>query len=172
MTPFRFEHVYRAASPAAVFATYFDPLHAAEEDQRAGVASRELLEMADRPDELVRVSRVMLRRQLPAVVRALVGGDLGYDERIVWQKALDRIIYEIRPRLMKGRVQIDAIYQLTQRGEGEVHRLYEGEAHAEIAVIGKRIERGIIEDMGKSLAITAAFTQEGLDRAAARARRR
>jgi hypothetical protein len=172
MTPFRFEHLYRAASPAAVFATYFDPLHAAEEDQRAGVASRDLLEMADRPDELVRVSRVRLRRQLPAVIRALVGGDLGYDERIVWHKALDRIDYDIRPRMLSGRIHIEAVYQLTQRGPGEVHRLYEGEVTAELRLIGPRVERGIIEDMGKSLALTAACTQEGLDKAAARQARR
>lgn len=172
MTPFRFEHLYRAASPAAVFATYFDPLHAAEEDQRAGVASRELLEMADRPDELVRVSRIRLHRQLPAVLRPLIGSDLGYDERIVWHKALDRIDYDIRPRMLSGRIHIVALYQLRQDGPDRVHRLYTGEVTAELRLIGGRVERGIIEDMGRSLAITAACTQEALDKAAARAARR
>jgi hypothetical protein len=171
-TPFRFEHVYRASSPAAVFATYFDPLHAAEEDYRAGVASRELLEMADRPDELVRVSRVRLRRQLPAVLRPLIGPELGYDERIVWNKALDRIDYDIRPAVMSGRIHIVAMYQLTQRGPDEVHRLYHGDCTAELRLIGGRVERGIIEDMGKSLAVTAACTQEALDKTAARLARR
>jgi hypothetical protein len=171
MTPFRFEHVYQAASPAAVFATYFDPLHAAEEDYRAGVASRELLEMADRPDELVRVSRVKPSRQLPAVLRALVGPDLSYDERIVWKKALDRIEYDIRPRVMSGRIHVTATYQLTQDGPGRVKRVYEGQAHADVRLIGGRVERGIIEDMGRSLAITAACTQESIDKAARRTAR-
>jgi hypothetical protein len=170
MTPFHFEHVYRAVSPAAVFATYFDPLQAAEEDYRAGIASRELLEMADRPDELVRVSRVVPRRQVPAIARPLIGSDLSYDETIVWHKKLDRIDYDIRPRVLSGRINISAVYQLTQEGPGEVRRVYEGEVVAEIRLIGGRVERAIVEDMARSLAITAACTQEAIDKAA-RARR-
>lgn len=171
MTPFRFEHTYRAASPAAVFATYFDPQHAAEEDRRAGVASREILEMADRADQLVRVCHVRPSRQLPAVLRALVGPDLAYDERVVWHKAHDRIEYDIRPRVLSGRIHIVATYQLSQSGPGQVRRLYSGEVTAELSLIGSRVERGIIEDMGKTLALTAVCTQEALDRAAAQARR-
>ncbi len=166
MTPFRFEHAYRAASPAAVFAVYFDPACAAEEDYRAGVASRELLEMADRVDEMVRVSRVKPRRQLPAVVRALVGPDLSFDETVIWKKALDRIDYDIRPLMLSGRIHITATYQLTQAGPGQVRRVYAGAVTAELRVIGARVERGIVEDMGKTMAITAACTQESLDRAA------
>lgn len=166
MTPFRFEHTYRTASPAEVFATYFDPQHAAEEDRLAGVASREILEMADRVDTLVRVCRVRPSRQLPAVLRALVGPDLSYDETVVWHKAHDRIEYDIRPRVLSGRVHITATYQLSQRGPGQVRRVYEGKVSAELALIGGRVERGIIEDMGKTLALTAACTQASLDRAA------
>lgn len=166
MTPFRFEHTYRAASPAAVFATYFDPVHCAEEDRRAGVKQRELLEMADHPDELLRVSRVWPDRQLPAVLRAMVGPDLSYDETVIWQKQLDRIDYDIRPRVLGGRLRIVATYQLTQAGPGKVHRVYAGSVTADIPMIGGRIERGIVEDMTKSLTLTAACTQESLDRAA------
>lgn len=165
-TPFRFEHVYRAASPAVVFATYFDPLHAAEDDQCAGVASRELLEMADRADELVRVSWVKPNRQIPAIARPFIGSDLSYDERIVWHKKLDRIDYDIRPRVMNGRIHITARYQLTQDGPGKVRRVYEGQALAEVRLIGARIEKAIVEDMGKTLAATAACTQRSLDKAA------
>ncbi|HVV87320.1 MAG TPA: DUF2505 family protein [Kofleriaceae bacterium] len=171
MTPFRFEHVYRASSPAAVFATYFDPIHAAEEDRRAGVASRELLEMADRPDELLRVSCVRPVRQVPAVLRPLVGSDLSYDETVVWHKKLDRIDYDIRPRVLSGRIHVVATYQLTQEGAGQVRRVYEGTVTAELRLIGGRVERGIIEDIGRSLEITAACTQEAIDKAARRSTR-
>lgn len=166
MTPFRHEHVYRAASPAAVFATYFDPACAAEEDMRAGIASRELLEMADRPDEMVRVSRIRPRRQLPAVVRALVGPELVYDETIIWRKALDRIDYDIRPQLLSGRIHIVATYQLIQAGPGQVRRVYEGAVTADLRVIGGRVERAIVDDMTRSLALTVACTQASIDRAA------
>ena len=169
MTPFRFEHVYRAASPAAVFATFFDPLHAAEEDRRAGVAARELLEMADRPDELIRKARVWPKRTIPAVLRPIVGSDISYDETLTWHKALDRVDYDIRPRLLSGRIKIAATYQLTQVEPGKVKRVYEGTVSADLRLIGGRVERGIIDDMTKSLVITAACTQEGIDKAAAHA---
>jgi hypothetical protein len=169
MTPFRFEHVYRAANPAAVFATYFDPIAAAEEDRRAGVKARELLEMADRPDQLLRKSRVWPNRQLPALVRPIVGSDLSYDETVIWHKALDRIDYDIRPRMLSGRIKIAATYQLTQLEPGKVRRVYEGTVSADVRLIGARIERGVVEDMGKSLIITAACTQESIDKAAAHA---
>lgn len=170
MTPFRFEHTYRAPGPAAVFATYFDPAHAAEEDRRADVASREILELADRPDTLRRVCRVRPRRQVPAVLRPLIGNDLSFDEVIVWHKALDRIDYDIRPHLLSGRIHMVAVYQLTQRGPGQVHRAYAGSVTADFRLIGARIERGIIDDLGRSLALTAGCTQEAIDRAAGVAR--
>lgn len=169
MTPFRFEHVYRAASPAAVFATFFDPLHAAEEDRRAGVIQRELLEMADRPDELLRKSRVWPSRQVPAVLRPIVGTDVSYDETLRWHKAVDRIDYDIHPRLLSGRVRIVATYQLSQLAPGKVLRVYEGNVTAELRLIGSRVERGVIDEMTRSLAITCACTQEALDLAAAHA---
>lgn len=169
MTPFRFEHVYRASSPAAVFATFFDPLHNAEEDRRAGVAARELLEMADRPEQLVRKARVWPKRTVPAVLRPIVGSDISYDETLTWHKALDRVDYDIRPRLLSGRIKIAATYQLTQLEPGQVRRVYEGAVTAELRLIGGRVERGIIEDMTRSMAITAACTQESIDRAAAHA---
>ncbi len=166
MTPFRFEHLYRAASPAVVFATYFDPRHAAEEDRRAKVLSREILEMADRPDQLVRVCRVTPSRQIPAIVRPLIGPDLSFVERLVWHKAHDRIEYDIQPKVMSGRIRMLATYQLTQAGAGQVRRVYAGTVAAELRLIGPRVERGIIDDLGKSLAITAACTQEAIDRTA------
>jgi len=131
----------------------------------AATASQ-LLEMADHPDELLRVSRVWPDRQLPAVLRAMVGPDLSYDETVIWQKQLDRIDYDIRPRVLGGRLRIVATYQLTQAGPGKVHRVYAGSVTADVPMIGGRIERGIVEDMTKSLTLTAACTQESLDRAA------
>ena len=112
------------------------------------------------------LSRVKPHRQLPAVLRALVGPDLSYDETVIWKKALDRIDYDIRPLMLSGRIHIVATYQLTQDGSGQVRRVYGGSVTAGLRLIGARVERGIIEDLGKTMAITAACTQESIDRAA------
>ena len=71
MKSFSFEHVFRAPSVAAVFAAYFDPKHALEQDRELDIVERSILEWEDTPDQLRRVCRVVPRRQLPALVRPL-----------------------------------------------------------------------------------------------------
>lgn len=164
-TPFRFEHTFRASSPAAVFGVYFDAAHRDEQDRRVDVARRDILEDVDGPTERRRTCRVFPRRQLPAIVRTLVKGDLSYDETIVWTKATDTIDFDIQPRLLDGRCHIVARYHLTARGEGRVHRLYEGTVSVPTRLIGARIEKAIIEDLSRSLVISAAVTQDFVDRA-------
>jgi hypothetical protein len=163
VTPFRFDHVFRAPSPAAVFEAYFDPAVSDEQDRRVEVASRELLELEDGPDLLTRVCKVAPRRQLPAIVRPFVDGDLSYVERLVWHKADDRIEMRIEPAVLGGRVEIVATYRLAAAGPGVVRRTYEGQVSVQVRLVGGRIERGIIEDLGRTLITAAACTQEWLD---------
>lgn len=168
-TPFSFEYRFRAASPAAVFAVYFDDAHRDEQDRRVGVARRDVTEDVDGPDLRRRVSLVFPQRQLPAIIRPFVKGDLRYDETIVWLKAADRIDFDIRPHVMDGRSHIVARYTLTPDGPGQVLRRYEGTVSVDARLIAGRIERAILEDVARSIATSAACTQEFLDRAAAAA---
>lgn len=168
-TPFSFEYRFRAASPAAIFAIYFDAAHRDAQDRRVGVSRRDILEDTDGPDTRRRVSVVYPVRQLPAVVRPFLKGDLSFDETIVWAKADDRIDFDIRPRLLDGRCHIVARYTLHAAGAGEVLRRYAGTVSVEARLVGGRIERAIIEDLGRSIDTSAAVTQEFLDQGARRA---
>lgn len=165
-TKFHFEHRFRAASTAAVFAAYFDDAHRDEQDRAVDVARRDIVSDDDTAATRRRVSKVFPRRQLPAVVRAMVKGDLSYDETIVWVKAADRIDFEIRPTLLDGRAQIEAVYQLRAGGPGEIVRSYHGSVTVGVSLIGGRIERAIVTDLERSLATAAAVTQTYLDREA------
>ncbi len=164
MTPFHFEYLFRARDPDAVFAVYFDPDHQADQDRRVDVAKRETLEDVDEGDLRRRVARVYPRRQLPVVIRPLIKGDLSYEESIVWHKRDHRIQFDIRPRLLDGKAQILATYQLHQEGPGKVRRLYDGQVNVQVRLIGGRVEKTIVEDLEKSLTATAGCTQEYLDR--------
>lgn len=164
MTPFHFEYMFRARGPEAVFQVYFDPEHQADQDRRIDVAKRETLEDLDGPTERRRLARVSPRRQLPAVIRPLVKGDLSYDERIVWHKAAHRIEFDIHPRILDGKAQILATYQLHPAGPGQVRRTYDGHVTVDVRLLGGRIEKAIIEDLERSLVATAGCTQEYLDR--------
>ena len=164
MTPFHFEYLFRARDPDAVFTVYFDPEHQAEQDRRIDVARRETLEDTDEGDVRCRVARVYPKRQLPVVIRPLIKGDLSYDEHIVWHKREHRIEFDVRPRLLDGKAQILATYRLEQRAPGQVHRLYDGQVTVQVRLIGGRVEKTIIEDLEKSLTVTAGCTQDYLDR--------
>lgn len=165
-TAFHFEHRFRAVSPAAVMAVVMDPTARAEQDRAVDVARRELLEDRDEPE--VRRLRFVVypRRQLPAMVRAVVRGDLSYEEELTWTKATHQVAYVIRPRLLDGKAQIDAMYELASAGPGQVVRHYRGEVRVEVRLIGGRIERTIVEDIGRSLVVAARVTQAHLDRVA------
>jgi hypothetical protein len=164
VTPFCFEHVFAAPSVSAVLAAYFDDTLQSEQDRCVEIVDREVLELVDTDEELRRVCRVVPRRQLPALVKPFVSGPLHYIETVVWKKRADEISIHIRPSMLRGRVQIDASYQLSRVGPNAIHRRYQGAVSVDIAVVSGRIERGIVGEFEKSLPMTAACTQTWLDR--------
>jgi hypothetical protein len=164
VTPFHFEYLFRAKDPDAVFTVYFDDEHQAEQDRRIDVARRETLEDVDDGDVRRRTARVYPKRQLPVVIRPLIKGDLSYDEHIVWHKREHRIEFDVRPRLLDGKAQILATYRLVQDQPGQVKRLYDGQVTVQVRLIGGRVEKTIVDDLEKSLSVTAGCTQEYLDR--------
>jgi hypothetical protein len=164
VTPFRFEHEFRAPAPAAIFEAYFDPALSEEHDRQVEIARREVLELDDGPAELRRVTRAVPRRQLPAVIRPFVPGELSYVERLVWRKADDAIDLRVEPSILGGRTEIVMRYTVAPVGDGVVRRTCEGHVSVELRLIGRRVERTIVEDLGRSLATAAACTQAWLDR--------
>jgi hypothetical protein len=163
VTPFCFEHVFATCSPAAVFAAYFDPIHQIEQDRAVAIVERTIVELDDRGDELRRVCRVVPHRQLPAVMRALATGPLCYVETVTWRRATDQIEIEIRPSLLRGRVEICGVYGVTRVGPNAIRRTYAGDVSVDVALLGARIERGIVAEFARSLPIAAACTQRWLD---------
>ncbi|MEZ4368688.1 MAG: DUF2505 domain-containing protein [Kofleriaceae bacterium] len=167
MTSFQFEHLFRAPSVAAVFAVYTDRAHTADQDREVDIAEREFLEFVDEPTRFRRVSRVVPRRQLPAFVRPFLSGGLSFVETVDWDKAGDTISIEIRPSILGGRAQIHSTYRLVQDGPGAVRRIYAGSVEVDVRLVGGRIERAIVDDLGASMPVSAAVTQAWLDRASA-----
>jgi hypothetical protein len=164
MTPFCFEHVFRAPSVDALFSAYFDSELQVESDRAAEIVEREVVELEDRDNELRRVSRIVPRRKLPALVKPLTSGQFHYIEHVTWKRRENVIEIDIRPSLLQGRVQILGTYRVERGPEGTVRRTYAGHVSVDIALLSGRIERGIIAELGKTMPITAACTQDWLDR--------
>lgn len=164
MTPFSFEHTFRAPCVDDVFAAYFDPGLQIEADRRIEITERTVLELDDRDGVVRRVCRVVPRRQLPAFVRPLVSGKLHYVETASWRRRDDEIDIEIRPSVLGGRAVITALYGLSRIGTGLILRRYRGAVSVDVALFSSRIERGIVADFERSMPITAACTQAWLER--------
>ena len=167
MTPFEFEHVFRAPSVADVFAVYIDRGHTADQDAQVDIAEREFLEFEDTPTSFRRVCRVVPRRQLPAFVRPFLSGGLEFHETATWDKSTSVVYIDVKPSILGGRASINSTYKLVPGGPGEVRRVYAGSATVEVRLVGGRIERAIVDDIGASLPTSAACTQRWLDRRAA-----
>lgn len=159
MTPFTFEHTLRAPSVAAVFAAYCDRGHTAEQDRQAEITQRDWLEFLDDADRYRRVSRVVPARQPPALLRSLLSGPLELHETVEWDKRTDTMRVEIRPSVLGGRALIRAAYQLVPGAPGHVLRRYAGEVSVEVRLIGGKVERAIVEDLTRSLEISARCTE-------------
>jgi hypothetical protein len=167
VTPFRFEQQFRAPSIAALLRAYFDPDLQATQDVAAKIRAREVLELDDGAERRIAVVKVFPERQVPAILRPLISGPLHYVERSTWDKRTNRIELDIRPSIMTNRTQIRMTYVPTLIAPGLIERVIEGEATADIALIGGRVEKIIVEDMGRSLPVVSACTQVWLDAHAA-----
>jgi hypothetical protein len=147
-----------------VFAAYFDPEHQSEQDRANAIVHREVIELEDDGNVLRRTSRIVPQRKLPALVKPLASGELHYIEKIEWKRLEHTIRIQIQPSLLRGRVQIVGTYALEHVGPGEVRRRYAGDVSVDIALLAGRIERGIVAELARSLPISAAGTQDWLDR--------
>jgi len=163
---FDFENVFRAASVATVLAAYYDPDHLATQDRLAELGGRTVIDTRDDGATLARSWRVSALKPLPLFVRPFVsGGRLSFLESMTWRRADDEIDVTIQPEILGGRVQIAAIYQLRQVGEGQIHRRYKGTITVNIRLLSSRIERAIKAEFEKSMPMMAACTQGWLERA-------
>jgi len=160
---FSFEHVFRAPSPAALLAIYFDPDNVAAIDAATRVELREVLEVEDTPQTRRRVCKVTPKRQIPAFMRPFFPGRLHYVEAAIWHKTADRLELDIRPSALGGRAHVVATYALRLDEPGLVRRTYAGSVTVDVALVGGRIEHRIIADLEHTLAISARCTQDYLD---------
>jgi hypothetical protein len=163
-TPFKFENVFRAPSVEAVLAAYFDPDHLASQDKLAELVDREVTENIDGPDTRKTTWKVGSSRSLPVFVRPFIGSRLSYLETMTWRKKDDAIDLTVVPQILNGRVSIEAVYQLSKVGDGQVLRRYAGSVTVNITLLSGKIEKGILAAFEKEMPVMTKCTQDWLDR--------
>jgi hypothetical protein len=164
-TAFSYETVFAASGKTAVLAAYFDDDHLATQDKVAELCDREVVESADDAAMRKCTWSVRSQRPLPVFVRPFVeGGRLSYLEAMTWRKADDEIDLSIVPQILGGRVQINAVYQLTDVGPGKVRRRYRGSITVNVKLLSGKIERAIAAEIEKGMPMMTECTQNWLKR--------
>jgi len=164
VTPFCFEHEFVAPSPAAVCAAYFESQ--ADQDLALEITRREVLELDDTGDKLVRVCRVVPKRQLPALLKPFASTPLHYIERVVWHRDANEIEIEMRPSLFRATIRARYRVERVSSDARSLRRRYTGDVSVDVALLAGRIERTIVAEFERSIPLAAVCTQNWLDRQA------
>lgn len=162
-TQFSYETVFEAPSKTVVLAAYFNPAHLAAQDKVGDLCDREVA-LAFEDDAVRKCTwKVRANKSLPLYVRPFVeGGRLWYVEAMTWRKADDEIDLTITPQILNGRVQIKAIYALSDVGANQVRRHYHGEISVNVKLIAGKIERGIAGEIEKGMPVMTECTRNWL----------
>ncbi len=163
MTHFAIVHDFEC-TPQAFWKVFFHEPYNVEVYDRIGVKERRFLERTEDEHTIRFALRIMPKRDLPAIIKKIVGGDLGYTEISTYYKGKDTLDVRIEPTLLKERTKMKAVYRLEPLGEGRVRRVFEGDVNVDLPIVGKKVEATVLEDVKRSYDIAAVTTREWLKR--------
>ena len=161
MTHFALIHEFEC-TPEAFWGVFFDEPYNIEVYDRIGVRERRFLARTEDEATIHFELRIMPKRDLPAIIKKIVGGDLGYTEISTYYKGKDYLDVRIEPTLLKDRTRIQAVYSLKPVGPGRVRRTFEGDCTIDLPIVGRKVEATVLEDVKRSYDIAAQVTREWL----------
>jgi uncharacterized protein DUF2505 len=164
VTHFQIVHDF-ACDPPRYWEVFFDEAYNVDLYRQIKVKERTMLERKEDDASIHWRVKIMPERDLPGVIKKIVGGDLGYTEISTYYKGKDYIDVRVEPTLMKERTKIAARYTLKSLEPGRVRRTFEGDIDVDLPLVGRKIEATVLDDMKKSYdvaaRVTAAWLQKG-----------
>lgn len=109
-----------------------------------------------------RIVRSTSRRQLPGFVRKLIGGDLGFVERIEWRRGETRLALAVEPGIMAKRTRFASTLAVEPLGEDRSRRVFAGSIAVGVPLVGRRIEQGAVRDMRRIHDLAATMMRQRL----------
>jgi hypothetical protein len=162
-THFAFTHEFDA-TPEEFWRVFLHEPYNVELYDRIGVKERTVLDRSEDATTVKWAVRIVPKRDIPAVVKKVVGGDLGYTEHGVYHKGQDRLDVRIETTLLRDRTKIAGVYTVKPIGPRRLSRTFEGDAAVDIPLVGRRVEAVVVDDMRKSYDVAARVTAEWLAR--------
>jgi hypothetical protein len=160
-THFAFTHEF-SATPEKFWRVFLHEPYNIELYDRIGVKERTVLDRSEDAGTIRWSVRIVPKRDLPAIIKKVVGGDLGYTEHGTYHKGQDRLDVRIETTLMRDRTRIGGLYSVTPLGAGRLRRTFEGDVHVDVALVGRKVEAVVVDDMRRSYDVAAQVTAEWL----------
>ena len=160
MTEFEIEHEFAAGADRVWALVVSDEFNA--ELYAAVQVDREVVSEREEAGIVHRVVRSTSRRQLPGFVKKLIGGDLGFVERIEWRRGETRLALAVEPSIMARRTRFSSLMAVEPLGEGRSRRLFTGSIAVDVPLLGRRIEQGAVRDMRRIHDLAARMMRERL----------
>jgi hypothetical protein len=119
------------------------------------------VERRDSDQTLHRVIEVVPRvGDMPTALKKIVGENLGYREEGQYDKAKRRYRINIVPNALKDKLSVQGELFTEPAGDGKCRRVFSGTINAKIFGVGGILEKRVAQDLEKSYAVGARFTQE------------
>lgn len=160
MTEFSIEHELPAAADRVWALVVSDEFNA--ELYAAVQVDREVVSESEEAGLVRRVVRSTSRRQLPGFVRKLIGGDLGFVERIEWRRGETRLALAVEPSLMAKRTRFTSTVAVEPLGADRSRRVFAGSIAIDVPLVGRRIEQGAVRDMRRIHDLAAQMMRQRL----------
>src|SRR5262249_40202393 len=123
---FKITHAFDA-DPARYWKVFLDEAYNVALYDRIGVKERRVLERTEDAKTVKWSVRIVPKREAPAILKKVTGGDLSYTEISTYYRDESRIDVRVEPGLMKDRTKIRGQYTVTPAGPGRVTRTFEGD---------------------------------------------
>jgi hypothetical protein len=162
-THFAITHEF-SATPEEFWKVFLHEPYNIELYDRIGVKERKMIDRSEDAETVKWALRIVPKRDLPTVVKKIVGGDLGYTEISTYYKGKSYIDVRVEPTLMKERTKIKALYTVKVIGERRLSRTFEGDIAVDIPLVGRKVEAVVLDDVKRSYAVAAQVTAEWLAR--------
>jgi Protein of unknown function (DUF2505) len=166
MTDFSITHEFET-DPEGFWRVYLESAFQNEMYGSVGMKRSEV-RRDDLGDRLVIVASYVAERQLPAVVRSVLGGkQLGYTETVTFHRARGEAEQQIVMNVMTDRIRFGGTIRLERLGDDHIRRTYAGAINVDIPLVGKKIEQSTVTEMKRTHEDAAKVTRAWLAKAAA-----
>ncbi|MEE9386046.1 MAG: DUF2505 domain-containing protein [Nannocystaceae bacterium] len=112
-------------------------------------------------EQIFRRIRLTPRRELPALLRRFINGTITYEERNHFVRASNRVEVETIPNYLADRFLSRGIYSIQATTSG-VTRVWDGECECRVPLVGRKIEKFIVDEVRRGYENTTVFTRRWL----------